>query len=60
MTYVSYLHQVPALQGLSNDGSHRGADSAKDHQVFGAVAYGIKEGPQSLGIVTLQTQKEIV
>jgi len=28
--------------------------------VFGAVAYGIKEGPQPFGIVTLQTQTEEV
>lgn len=51
-----YLHQIPALQGLSDDGGHRGADAAKYHEVLGTVAYGIKEGPQPLGVVTLQTE----
>lgn len=54
----SYLHQVPALQGLCDDGGHRGAHAAKDHQVFGAVAYGVEEGPQPLGIVALQMRRE--
>lgn len=54
----SYLHQIPALQGLSNDGGHGGTDAAKDHQVFGAVADGVEEGPQPLGVVTLQRGRE--
>lgn len=28
--------------------------------MFGAVAYGIEEGPQPLGVVTLQTQREVL
>lgn len=54
----AYLHQIPALQGLGDDGGHGGADAAKDHQVFGAVADGVEEGPQPLGVVTLQRGKE--
>lgn len=53
----SYLHQIPALQRLGDDGGHRGADAAKDHQVFGTVADGVEEGPQPLGVVTLQRGK---
>lgn len=58
MQYSSYLHQIPSFQGLCNDGCYRGADAAEDHQVFGPVTNGIKEGPQPLGIVALQTQRE--
>lgn len=54
----SYLHQVPALQGLGDDGGDGGADAAEDHQVFGAVADGVEEGPQSFGIVTLWQHRE--
>ena len=57
---VSYLHQIPTLQGLRNDGGHRGTDTTEDHQVFGTIAYGIKESPQPLGVVTLQTQRKMV
>lgn len=49
----SYLHQVPALQRLSDDGGDGGTHSPEDHQVFGAVADGVEKGPQSFGIVTL-------
>ena len=55
---ITYLHQIPSLQGLCDDGGHGGADATKDHQVFGTIAYGIKKGPQPLGVVTLQTQRE--
>lgn len=54
----SYLHQIPALQRLGDDGGHGRADAAKDHQVFGTVADGVEEGPQPLGVVTLQRGKE--
>lgn len=54
----SYLHQVPALQGLGDDGGHGGADAAEDHQVFGAIADGVEEGPQPLGVVTLRRRRE--
>lgn len=53
-----YLHQVPALQGLGDDGGDGGADAAEDHQVFGAVADGVEEGPQPLGVVTLRRGRE--
>lgn len=53
-----YLHQVPALQGLGDDGGDGGADAAEDHQVFGAVADGVEEGPQPLGVVTLWRGRE--
>lgn len=56
--HESYLHQIPSLQGLCDDGGHGRADATEDHQVFGTVAYGIKEGPQPLGVVTLQAQRD--
>ncbi|KAK0138223.1 Transposon TX1 uncharacterized protein [Merluccius polli] len=44
-------------EGLRDDGRDGRTDAAEDHEVFGAVAYGVEEGPQALGVVTLQTGK---
>lgn len=50
----SYLHQVPALQRLSDDGRDRRTHPSEDHQVLGTVANGVEERSQTLSVVTLE------
>lgn len=55
-----YLHQIPALEGLCDDGRNRWTDASKHHQVVWPVFYCIVEGFQSFRIITLgsNTEKE--
>lgn len=55
-----YLHQIPALEGLCDDGCNRWTDASKHHQVVWPVFYCIVEGFQSFCIITLgsNTEKE--
>lgn len=55
-----YLYQIPALEGLCDDGRNRRTDSSKHHQVVRPIFYCIVEGFQPFCIITLgsNTQKE--
>lgn len=55
-----YLYQIPALEGLCDDGRNRWTDSSKHHQVVRPVFYCIVEGFQPFCIITLgsNTKKE--
>lgn len=55
-----YLYQVPALEGLCDDGRNGWTDASKHHQVVRSVFYCIVEGFQPFCIITLgsNTQKE--
>lgn len=56
----TYLNQVPALEGLCDDGRNGWTDAPKHHQVVRPVLYCVIEGFQSFRIITLgsNTQKE--
>lgn len=53
-----YLHQIPALEGLGDDGCDRRTDASKHHQMVRPILYRIVEGFQALCIVTLGRNKE--
>lgn len=53
-----YLYQIPALEGLCDDGRNRRTDSSKHHQVVRPVFYCIVEGFQPFCIITLGSNTE--
>ena len=53
-----YLYQIPALEGLCDDGRNRRTDSSKHHQVVRPVFYCIVEGFQAFCIITLGSNTE--